>query len=291
MRENTPRATASRHYDRAQLFGGTIVTVLRSLVLALLALVTSSAGFAQELSDEDKAIAMDFAMHDAVFTLYHEAGHLLVGELGLPVLGKEEDAADALAVIMILKYTEDLDERFNTLIDVADGWYMNAQDSTGEGVDDLSFYDEHSLDIQRAYAMVCMMVGAEPDEFGEVADIYEMEADRQEACGPVYEQSETAWLTLLDPHMAAQPGEEIPVTYEDSGDFADIEAALKDRQILETLATLLSSTFALPGPVAIKAAQCGEANAFYDPDAHEITYCYELGAEMYDLYANTEPAE
>jgi hypothetical protein len=255
-----------------------------------MALVSSSA-VAQELSDEDKAVAMDFAMHDAVFTLYHEAGHLLVGELGLPVLGKEEDAADALAVIMILKYVEDLDERFNTLIDVADGWYMNAQDSTGEGIEDLSYYDEHSLDIQRAYAMVCMMVGADPDEFGEVADTYEMDADRQESCGPVYEQSETAWLTLLDPHMASQAGEEIPVTYEDSGDFGDIEAALKDRQILESLGSLLSSTFALPGPVTLKAAQCGEANAFYDPDAHEITYCYELGAEMYDLYASAEPAE
>ena len=267
------------------------MTLLRSLVLALLALVPSSALAQDDLSEEDQAIAMDFAMHDAVFTLYHEAGHLLVGELGLPVLGKEEDAADALAVIMIIKYVEDLDERFNTLIDVADGWYMNAQDSTGEGLEDLSYYDEHSLDIQRAYAMVCMMVGADPDEFGEVADIYEMDADRQEACGPVYEQSEAAWLSLLEPHMATAAGEEIPVTYEDSGDFGDIEAALKDRQILESLAGLLSSTFALPGPVTLKAAQCGEANAFYDPDAHEITYCYEMGAEMYDLYASAEPAE
>ena len=61
------------------------MNLLRSLILALVALVSSSA-VAQELSEEDRAVAMDFAMHDAVFTLYHEAGHLLVGELGLPVL-------------------------------------------------------------------------------------------------------------------------------------------------------------------------------------------------------------
>ena len=43
--------------------------------------------------------AMAFAMHDAAFTMYHEVGHLLVGELGLPVLGKEEDAVDSWATI------------------------------------------------------------------------------------------------------------------------------------------------------------------------------------------------
>lgn len=44
---------------------------------------------AQDLDETQTAEAMDFAMHDAVFTMYHEIGHLLIGELGLPVLGKE----------------------------------------------------------------------------------------------------------------------------------------------------------------------------------------------------------
>jgi hypothetical protein len=239
---------------------------------------------AQQPSDEDRALAMEFAMHDAIFTLYHETGHLLVHELGLPVLGKEEDAADALAVIMILKYTEDEIERFNTLIDVADGWYFNAEQTTGEGIEDLSYYDDHSLDIQRAYAMVCMMVGADPDEFGETADVYEMDAERQEACGPVYEQAEASWLAVLDPYFASEPGAEIPVTYEEAGDYEIIAENLKDGQVMENVAELIRSTFALPGPVSLRAAQCGEANAYYDPASHEITYCYELGAQMYNLW-------
>lgn len=257
-------------------------------LLGLLAVLVATAfalpAVAQEPTDEDRQLAMEFAMHDAIFTLYHEAGHLLVGELGLPVLGKEEDAADALAVIMILKYTEDEVERFNTLIDAADGWYFNAQNSTGTGVEDLSYYDDHSLDIQRAYAMVCMMVGADPNEFGETADIYEMDQDRQEACAGVYEQAESSWLTVLDPHFATESGAEIPITYEDSGDYAVIEENLKDWKVMENLAELLRTNFALPGPVTLRATQCGEANAFYDPSEHQITYCYELAASMYNLY-------
>lgn len=253
------------------------------LVAAVLAAFALPA-LAQEPTDEDRELAMEFAMHDAIFTMYHETGHLLVHELGLPVLGKEEDAADALAVILILKYTEDEIERFNTLIDAADGWYFNAENSTGEGIADLSYYDDHSLDIQRAYAMVCMMVGADPDEFGEIADIYEMDQDRQDACAGVYEQAETSWLTVLDPHFAAEPGEEIEIIYEEAGDYEIIAENLKDWQVMEDLAELLRTTFALTGPVTLRAMQCGEANAYFDPSEHEISYCYELAASMYNLY-------
>jgi hypothetical protein len=271
------------------MIGGLSVTLLRNLAVAAFALLAAPA-FAQEPSDEDKAAAMDFAMHDAVFTLYHEGAHLLAGELGLPVLGREEDAADALAVILILQYSQDEDEMFNTLVDSAEGWYMSAQTTTGEGVEDLMYYDEHSLDIQRAYAVVCMIVGAEPEMFAEIADSYEMDQERQEDCGPVFGQAEDAWMTLLEPHMTETPGPEIEITYDDPGEYQHIADALKERGVIEGLAELIRNSFTLPGPVTFHARQCGESNAHYDPEAHEIVYCYELGDEKYRTWLEA-PAE
>jgi hypothetical protein len=258
---------------------------MRLAALVLAATLTVPA-IAQELTEDQAAEAMDFAMHDAIFTLYHETGHLLVHELGLPVLGKEEDAADSLAVVLILKNTVDDVEMFNTLIDAADGWYLQAEQTTGEGIEDLSYYDDHSLDIQRAYAMVCMMVGADAGEFAETADIYEIDPDRQEACGSVYEQAESSWMSVLEPHVASEPGPDIPITYDDAGDYEAFASELKSRHIMEDLAAFLQTNFALPDGISMRATQCGEPNAFYDWGEHTMTYCYELAAQMYQLDAD-----
>src|SRR4051812_19734787 len=110
-----------------------IIFVFAALVA--LALPALAATAPKELTDDQKAQIMDFAMHDATFTMFHESGHLLIHELGLPVLGKEEDAADALGVIEIFKTTSDPDELFNTMNDVADGWYYSSLAMTDEDID------------------------------------------------------------------------------------------------------------------------------------------------------------
>lgn len=256
--------------------------ILWAALLASVCLVIPA--FAQD--EEEFLQAIDFAMHDAAFTMYHEIGHMLISELDLPVLGKEEDAADALAVIMLLNDDSDEDS-YNALIDAADGWYFNALKSTGSSIDDFSFYDEHSLDIQRAYAMVCMMVGKEPEYFSEVAEAYELSDDRVEACSYTYEQAQASWDALLKPHMVKESkGESIQVIFEDAGDYSDWEAILQERRILQHAADLVMEKYVLPRPVTFVASQCGSANAYYQPSNRQVTYCYELAHDLFSLYVN-----
>jgi len=236
--------------------------------------------------DED---AMDFAMHDAVYTTFHEVGHMFVSEFELPVLGKEEDAADALAAVQLLG--PDADEDWgNALISAADGWYFSAVKSTGNGVEELSYYDDHALDIERAYAMVCMMVGADSNWFSEVAEAYEMDSDRQEACAGVYEQAATSWASLLEPYLAdGEKGEAITVVYDDTEDYAMFREALESRGIFEDIARRIETAYLLPRPITIRVAECDEANAYWSAEDAEITYCYELSQSMYDMYINDIP--
>lgn len=256
---------------------------LRTTFAALLCCAAfASPALARDLTDDEKAEAMDFAMHDAVYSVYHEIGHMVVHQFNLPVLGKEEDAADALAVILLLNDRTDEVESYNTLIDSSDGWYFNAVKSTGEGVEGLSYYDDHSLSIQRAYAMACMMVGYDAKDYAQVAEAYEFDADQVESCAGTYEQTRDAWAALLTPHEG-KSRKKITVVYEDAGDYEAYAEELKSRQVLENAAALIESKYSLPGPVKFSAKLCDEANAYYDPSENEVIYCYEMAADMYAL--------
>jgi hypothetical protein len=43
----------------------------------------------------------------------------------------------------------------------------------------LAFYDSHGLDKQRAYNIICLMVGADPSKFTELATAAKMPPNRQ----------------------------------------------------------------------------------------------------------------
>lgn len=261
-----------------------------AVLLALTALGAAPAA-AQDLTDEQMGEAIGFAVNNSTFVLQHEIGHLLVAEFELPVLGKEEDAADSMASVTLLaRETEEADQ---ALSDAADGWLLSENSRAGEAYEDADFYDEHSLDIQRSYQIVCLMVGANPEAFGEVAEAYAMEAERQESCGADYEQAANSWGGLLEPHKGTGAG--IAVTYEPAGeDFADIEQLLKDAKFLETAATEIETTYALPRDLTLTAKECGEENAFYSYEEGGITFCYEMTAFFFNLIAedllNPEPA-
>src|SRR5690606_14156739 len=153
---------------------------------------------------------------NGIFVMFHEAGHMLVSELGLPVLGREEDAVDALSAILLLEARDDdLDK---TMTDAADGWFLSS-DMNAEAGEDLQFWGAHGLDEQRAYQMVCMMVGNDADGFKEFADSIDFPGERREECLYEYERTKASWMALLEPHLAPDGDEPQFVTrYEDVED-------------------------------------------------------------------------
>ncbi|HVL90878.1 MAG TPA: DUF4344 domain-containing metallopeptidase [Actinomycetota bacterium] len=96
--------------------------------------------------------------------MLHELAHALVHILELPVLGKEEDAADGLATLIQI---EAFEEGTAYAIDVADGWGAVAENPGS--LDDSAFADEHSLNAQRFYATVCWVAGSSPKAMAQVA--------------------------------------------------------------------------------------------------------------------------
>jgi hypothetical protein len=255
--------------------------LLPALLMAAAILVAPAAG--QELTEEQQGLATEFAINNSIFVIQHEIGHLLIGEFGLPVLGKEEDAADSLATLQLLG--AETDEADQALIDSADGWYLSELDA-GEEYETSDFYDEHSLSIQRAYQVVCLAVGANPEVFAETATEYEIDEERQESCGFDYSTAANSWSGVLEPHVRAkgQKGGTIVVVYESGGkDYGDIEQLLKDIEFLENAATGVAENYALPRNLTFTAKLCDEENAYYSYDDAGVTFCYEMVALFFRL--------
>lgn len=235
-------------------------------------------------TDEQMADAMDFAVNNSVMILYHEIGHLFVGELGLPVLGKNEDAADSLSAVFLLEESDEWSDA--VLRDAAEGWYLSPYNGKSE-LGNWAFMGQHSLDKQRSFFFVCMMVGNNPEYYGELATSYEMDAAKQESCGYQYRQAADSWKKLLEPHEIDdenQPVGQITVQYDDAGDYGAVAAALQEDQFLENAAAIINENYVIPRDLVFHATQCGESNAYYVPGEAEIKFCYEYTKHLSDLY-------
>ena len=103
----------------------------------------------KSMSQQQQMDLIEFVTGNMLFVGFHELGHAVIQELGLPVLGREEDAADSFATLALLKIGTDFSD--NVLVQAARGWFLMDRRDRKEG-DMLVFYDAHGLDKQRAYA-------------------------------------------------------------------------------------------------------------------------------------------
>lgn len=129
-------------------------------------------------------------------TLYHEIGHALIDILGIPVLGKEEDAVDDFGILMLILTKED---GADMGISVAELFFMEGEDIEEYGVEE--FMDVHSLDEQRAYRSLCMVYGSDPLANEDIARDLELDQGQRDECIEVYSTQVYNWLFLLEPHL------------------------------------------------------------------------------------------
>jgi hypothetical protein len=256
-----------------------------ALVMCMAMLSMSSVQLkAEELTEEQVQEGQQFVINNAIFILFHEAGHMLVSEFNLPVLGREEDAVDALSAVLLLGAE---DEELNTTMqDAADGWFL-LDEANEDGPQEDDFMGTHGLDRQRAYAIVCMMTGANAEFFKVFADSLEFPEERRQECVYEYQKARDSWMSLLAANMKDGAKTRFDVSYEPAGNedlqgFADL---LKSAGALETIATVFGEGYDLKDGIKITGKSCGVENAFWDPEAREITYCYEMAAFHADLIA------
>jgi hypothetical protein len=227
---------------------------------------------------------VEFIAGNLIFATLHEVGHMLIAEMGLPVLGREEDAADSFATLIFLRVGTGFSHRL--LAQAAGGWFLSERRDQKQKVK-LNFFDQHGLDRQRAYNIVCLMVGSDSEKFDdELADIVKMPRERQETCQDDYSNASWSWNKALAPHrrQPGQPKTNIGVSYADSPAYQIYADGFRKIRLLETIADILSDRFVWRGPIELGMLSCGMPNAHWDLSARRIDICYELAADFAEMY-------
>jgi Putative metallopeptidase len=128
----------------------------------------------------------------------HEVGHALFHLLAIPVLGREEDAADQFSAYLLLNFGRE--ESHRLIGGVAYSYYKEAQ-SDGPLVELKAFSDEHGTPAQRFYNVLCIAYGADPELFESIVAKGYLPSERAELCADEYRQVAYAFQTLIAPHI------------------------------------------------------------------------------------------
>jgi hypothetical protein len=222
---------------------------------------------------EDPAEA-DFIANEVIATFYHELGHGLIDVLQIPVLGKEEDAADTLSVILMHDIW--MEDSASAILSSDALTYRLRAGDINTPPDPSVYADVHSLDIQRYYAVVCLFYGANPEARKQLAVDLELPEYKMESCPYEYENARLAWDRVLE---GALPS---PDTY--GLVMADGQEGMPLADLLAEEVASMNDHFGLPEQITVVVADCGEANAFYSPSEKMITMCNEYAQDLQQLW-------
>lgn len=188
-----------------------LVNIRRLTVATLLFVLTSSFSSASPhqtgslnedssgniIFDPAKAFQQDFYVQSNLeFTLLHELAHAVIELNDIPVLGGQEQAADQVA-LMLLMMADDFNKKdinsdlLNKLLAISGEWMLEWQKERQP-----IYWDSHPLAIQRFYEVTCLVYGSNPDKLEALRKEKILPVERAWDCDIEFEQTRKAlaWL-------------------------------------------------------------------------------------------------
>lgn len=145
-------------------------------------------GITRDFGNASAEAKIDSAFGAIYFILYHEIGHALVDTLRLPVLGKQEDVADAIATYFMLRSKEPYPIVLGT------HWFFGRG---GQQFTLRHYADEHPLGPQRQFNLLCYAVGKDKARFGPLSERFSLPVERANRCPMEYRNLEATVQQLL----------------------------------------------------------------------------------------------
>ena len=132
-----------------------------------------------------------------VDTVLHEFAHALFDYHDIPILGREEDAADQVSAYIYLQ--TDKEEARRLITGTVYAYIKEVEDTDPPDMEE--YADEHSTAEQRAINLSCMAYGAAPKLFKDVVIRVGVPQYRIDICEEEYELISLAFQKLIAPHI------------------------------------------------------------------------------------------
>jgi hypothetical protein len=149
-----------------------------------------------------EATAMGMAPIDAIVgpladVFFHEFGHAIFDLHKIPVLGREEHAADTMSAMLMLLLAKGEARR---LILGAAYWYTDDLE-TAITLKPAELSAVHGTPHQRFFNLICIAYGAQQEAFADLLEKGYLPKERAEDCKSEFQQAKHAFNLLIRPHI------------------------------------------------------------------------------------------
>jgi len=125
------------------------------------------------------------------FILYHETAHMLIDVYSIPVIGREESAADTFAIMTMLEY-----DGYESIEHVIMFYDTVREDRHTVIPTSVKYWDEHMLFAQTYYDMLCLTYGKY-----DIGSYKELLHNRAESCRYEYSRQKDALEELFGKYI------------------------------------------------------------------------------------------
>ncbi|HEX5999107.1 MAG TPA: DUF4344 domain-containing metallopeptidase [Hyphomicrobiaceae bacterium] len=140
---------------------------------------------------------VDALVGPLVDVFFHELGHVVFALLDVPVLGREEDAADQFSAYLMLHLGPDEARRL-----IGGAAYQFKSDLRPQLTLQLKdFSNTHGAPAVRFYNLLCIAFGADAQLFDDIVSKGYLPVERAIGCEDEYRQLATAFTRLIGPSI------------------------------------------------------------------------------------------
>jgi hypothetical protein len=141
--------------------------------------------------------AWEASKNTVIFFLLHELGHALIDIYKIPLNGNPEDVADNFS-INLLAETNGINQ---AAIQGASFFQIFTKHEAEMKLEDLPVLDEHLLDAQRFYNIVCKLYGSDPVKYNFIVSGGYLDESKTSRCTSDYQSMKKAWERDLGPWL------------------------------------------------------------------------------------------